>query len=292
MDKMKEYVEEGKKEAKKMITKHVEKDFDEKHTWTIYFLVDIRIIYIISYAYISVVNLISSTANIEATDDKHTPVYFNISSKQMGPVTNISDAVLWNCRTHSASSYYYVFLYWMLIVGLISALSGYLLTKFIALVNIACVSPDRGLTRLWHIAEFQTRLKTNIPDNEEQPIAELQLTTIDKLRKEHWWKYGCRKSVPFFILLLLIAAMVLSYLSYDLHPLACIRGQDDTAIQYFREGQNAGRVEMDLSYELFTFQIIAGIFVAVFAVLILILASCFYCCSYYIVEAMKEYIPN
>ena len=43
------------------------------------FLVDIKVVYIISYAYISIVNLISSTANIEATDDKHADVEFQIN---------------------------------------------------------------------------------------------------------------------------------------------------------------------------------------------------------------------
>ena len=91
LENAKEWVE---KKVKEKIEKYVDKDFDEKHTWTIYFLVDIKVVYIISYAYISIVNLISSTANIEATDDKHTDVEFQITSTQSGFVTNISDAVL------------------------------------------------------------------------------------------------------------------------------------------------------------------------------------------------------
>ena len=287
-------VEEAIKWAKKKIKDHVEKDFDDKHTWTIYFLVDIKIIYIISYAYISIVNLVSSTANIEATDDKNTQVDFRVSSVHMGPVTNISDAVLWNCRADSDSSYYYIFLYWMLIVGLISALSGYVLTKLIALVNTAFVSPDRGLKRLWHIAEFQTRFKLNGTDILEHSIENLQPPSDDTINEfKCFWGNCCRNFVLFFILLpLQVAIMTLSYLSYDLHPLACIRGQDDTSIQYFREGKNMGRVEIDLSHELLRFQLIAGILVIGFVLFILLIASCFYYCSYKIVEKMKERIKN
>ena len=271
--------------TERLIAKYVDKDFNEKHIWTICFLVDIKIVYIISYAYISIVNLISSTANIEATDDKHTEVEFQISSTQKGYVTNISDPVLWNCRPYSASSYYYRFLYWMLLAGLASALGGFVVTKLITLINVGIVSPERGLTRLWHIALFQAR---NNGLNENVMTDKLPIGVFNRVK----WSWGniCKILNLFLILFALVAGMVFSYLSFDLHPLACIRGEHDTSIHYTKEGQKMGIVKINLSDDLLIFQLVAGILVAFFAASILILALCFYYCSYCIIEDMKKEI--
>ena len=278
-----------KNKAEKLIEEYVDKDFDDKHTWTIYFLVDIKIVYIISYVYISIVNLISSTANIEATDDKHTEVEFQISSTQKGHVTNISDPVLWNCRPHSASSYYYRFLYWMLLAGLISALGGFVVTKVITLINTEIVSPERSFTRLWHIALFKTR--NHIKLDENTMTGKLRIDVFNRIK----WSWGniCKILNLFLILFALVAGMVFSYLSFDLHPLACLRGQDDTSIQYtkiIKEGQTMGIVKINLSDDLLRFQLVAGILITFFAASILILALCFYCCSYCILEEMEDEI--
>ena len=285
-------MEPAKKWAEEQIEKYVDKDFDEKHTWTIYFLVDIKVVYIISYAYISIVNLISSTANIEATDDKHTDVEFQITATQRGFVTNISDAVLWNCRPHSASNYYYRFLYWMLFIGLISALSGFFLSKLITLVNIGILSPESSLTRLWHIAVFQShpKNKSQLDDASTKELEKIPVKVFDEV------KHSCaniwRTINSFFILFLLVAGMYLAYFSYDLHPLACIRGQEDTTIQYHKEGTKMGRVELNLSYGLRKLQIAAGITIAILAAVILTLASCFYCSSYCVIQQMKKLIKK
>ena len=94
--------------VKEEIKKNVNKGYDKKHTWTVYFLVDIKVLYIVFYAYISIINLISSTANIEATEDRQSTLQFQITSTNTGDVTEISDAVLWNCRDHSISTHYYI----------------------------------------------------------------------------------------------------------------------------------------------------------------------------------------
>lgn len=281
-----ENVEEAKSWFEKQIKKYVDKDFDEKHTWTIYFLVDIKVVYIISSAYISIVNLISSTANIEATDDKNTNVQFQVTSTDFGFVTNISDAVLWNCRPHSASDYYYKFLYWMLLIGLISALSGFFVSKLIALINIGILSPESGLTRLWHIAVFQSH--PNDASKKELEKIPVEIFNEVKCSCGNFW----RTISPFLILFLLVSGMFIAYLSYDLHPLACIRGQDDTTIQYYKEGTKMGRVEINLSKNLQTYQIAAGITIIILATAILTLALCFYCCSYRVVQHMKKLLKN
>ena len=137
----------------------------EKYSWTIYCLVDLKVVYILTYAYISIVNLISSTANSEATSDTSSMMLFNVtlSPKHMNAeVASISDAILWNCRRESVTNQYYRFLYGMLFTAMGAVLVGFLVTKFISLVIVSCTCKDccswpwvlneYGLTKLWHIA--------------------------------------------------------------------------------------------------------------------------------------------
>ena len=238
----------AKAKANKAIKKYVDKDFDENHTWTIYFLLDVKVVYIISYAYISVINLISSTASIEATDDKHTDVIFRVTSNTTGHITEISDAVLWNCREHSPSSYYYRFLYWMLLVALISALAGFAISKVITLINVGIVSPENALTRLWHIAVFK-HLESNHKGDAQWSMVEssmknLPFSVFDEIK--HGCANCCRAFFAFLVLFMLIVGMALSYLSYDLHPLVCIRGEKDAYIEYHQGKNNTGRVDINL----------------------------------------------
>ena len=84
--------------------------------------------------------------------------------------------------------------------------------------------------------------------------------------------------------------MFIAYLSYDVHPLACIRRQVDTSIQYVGDEENRmGRVEFNLSIYLRNFQIAAGIITIVCAIVLLLpLAWFFYCSSYSIIQKMKK----
>ena len=69
-----------------------------------YSLINIKAVFIISYMYISVVNLISTTANSEATMDEQGVSNFDITKlpqhRQL-TVSHIDDPVLWNCRETS-----------------------------------------------------------------------------------------------------------------------------------------------------------------------------------------------
>ena len=146
---------------------HKGKNISEKYSWTIYFLVDLKIVYILTYAYISIVNLISSTAKGEATSDTESLVLFNVTlfpEHRNVEVASISDAILWNCRNQSVTNHYYKFLYRVLIIIMSAALGGFLVSKLIALFTVsclckecsssccACIFNDYGLTKLWHIA--------------------------------------------------------------------------------------------------------------------------------------------
>ena len=134
-------------------------------SWTIYFLLDLKVVYIITYAYITIINLISSTANNEASSDVDSMMPFNVTP-EIGSVEirSISNAILWNCRRQSVTKHYYRFLYWMLIVALGGALIAYLVTKCIALFSVSCVCKtyrrpwvvsDYGLKKLWQIAVLE-----------------------------------------------------------------------------------------------------------------------------------------
>ena len=90
----------------------------KSHGLAIYFLVDLKVMYIITFGLITIINLISSTANIHAFTDKSSMMLFNVSSKYMNVnVTSINDPIQWNCRQFSEMSDTYKFLYWMVIVN-------------------------------------------------------------------------------------------------------------------------------------------------------------------------------
>ena len=142
------------------------KGFDENNTWTIKFLADIKVVYIITYIYITVVNLISSTARSEVLSDEDCDNLYNVSSGHTNvPVKFINNAVLWSCRDQSFTKYYYKFLYWMLIIALATALAGFAATKLMALFTLCC-SPKHVLTKLWHLAIISELIEKIGRDNE------------------------------------------------------------------------------------------------------------------------------
>ena len=102
-------------------------NFDKnRQSWTIYFLVDLKVVYIMTYTFITIVNLVSSIANSEAFSDRNSMMPLNVSLQYMNVnVTSINDAILWNCRRLSETKDYYKFLYWMLMTAMIVALVGF-----------------------------------------------------------------------------------------------------------------------------------------------------------------------
>ena len=151
----------------KDVRNRCKENFDKRQSWTIYFLVDLRVIYIMTYAFITIVNLISSTANSEAFSDRNSMMLLNVSSQYMNVnVTSINDAILWNCRRLSGTKDYYRVLYWMLLTAMIVALVGFFIIKFVTLITISsnfgcewcsckCSTFKHGLTKLWQIALCQ-----------------------------------------------------------------------------------------------------------------------------------------
>ena len=168
---------------------HKGEHISEKYSWTIYFLVDLKVVYIITYAYITIVNLISSTANSEAISDANGMVLFNVTlSPELRDVEvdSISDAILWNCRRQSVTNYYYRFLYWMLIIAMGAALLGYFVVKLMALITVSCfckncscpcVLNEYGLVKLWQIAVLEQLKESSSQSQQQQQQQEQQPAT-------------------------------------------------------------------------------------------------------------------
>ena len=314
------------------------KNLDERYSWTIYFLVDLKVVYIITYAYITIVNLISSTANSEATSDADKMMLFNVTvspEHRNVEVDSISDAILWNCRRESETNYYYRFLYWMLIIAMSAALFGFLVTKFIALITVSCNCRSFNkceLTKLWHIAileQLRDRTKPNNhqspqPARNENPLGQCEENDHDVLQNpfsqgnNHTQPYHsnslkfdlkeyqplldedvtkgtqggfksscknyCRLALPGILLFLSVTIMGLSYLSYDLHPLACIR-QSEEFIKY---NATSKRVELEFSDALMDFQKAVAIIVFILSCVFLIFTFGFYFLSNCVINDLKE----
>ena len=281
------------------VRKTFEKFFDSKYPWTVYFLVDLRIVYIITFAFITTINLISSAANVHASDDKSRLKVIDVSSKYMDVnVTSINDAILWNCRRLSPTRDYYKALYWMVIIVMIVVMGGYFVIKLINLILInnvfrhKCCSCrgstfKRGLTKLWHIAIHQKLLK-NIADSncDVGKYDELLDKDIpDRAAKElsHKKLYCFRPIIPCILLFVLVMIMCLAYLTFDLHLLACITEPEEELIIY-----KANRVELNFSYSLLIYQKVGAILVCILGILFVVLAGIFFYCTEAIINDLEK----
>ena len=245
--------------------------------WSGYFLVDIRIIFIITYVYISAVEMISATASNEANRDMQTPVHFNVTSRPEHTnvaVNYIDDAVLWNCREHSVTSNYYVTLYWMLLSVFMATLLFYTVSKCFALWSITSLN---SLTDLWRLA-IMKQLKrpmekaTYSSDSAEwlaqcyrDLLKEIPECVYNKVRKLSLVKR--RKSIAYWSLTALVLALAFSILSYDLHPLSCVSGIPEDTINY---DDTTRTVELRLPGSVVTFRRV-GVFIVLFLIIALVL---------------------
>ena len=223
----------------------------EDSPWTIYFLIDLQLVFIFTHMYTSAINLISTTANTEATKDRQSGDLFNVTVLHPSvSVTEIDDAVLWNCREHSVTKGYYKLLYLMSIIALIIGLVTILAVKITTFLKLYCEFDRFTLTKLWHMAviEHLKKAKSAQPSERDasrtaQQIAEqneklhktyikllknnvpeeVQISTLDKTLKTFF---------PCFLTVLMVCIMLFFFLSYDLHPLACLEEPGIDTIGY------------------------------------------------------------
>ena len=317
-------------------------NFDERYSWTIYFLVDLKVVYIVTYAFITIVNLISSTANSEAFSDRNSMMLLNVSSQHMNVnVTSINDAILWNCRRLSETKDYYRVLYWMLLTAVIVALVGFFIIKFVTLITISsgfgcewcsckCSTFKHGLTKLWQIALCKQLI--NPIQGKRNPGEGSQLQSVeanankydvhskqnsiiglgsencdDKTVKAHqcnatcyqkWLdgdipddivkELGCCKGflrtlIPYVLLVLLVTLMCLAYLSFDLHPLACITEEELITYDFKKNA-----VELEVSHQLSDYRTSAGYLFLVLGFVFLALVKTFFYCTTLVVEEIQQ----
>ena len=279
-----------------------EESFNTKYPWTIYFLIDLKVVYIITFGLITIINLISSTANIHASNDKNSVMLFNVSSKYMNVnVTSINDPVLWNCRRFSETSDSYKFLYWMVIIALIVIMSGLFLIKFISLIVVSsgcgfiCCSYmsstfKHGLTKLWYMAIYKELIDLD-PDQITTELSQDDINSYDSMLEKDIpdnivktlsCKNYCRSIISYILLVLSLIIMCTAYSSFDLHPLACIFEPDEELITY----QVNGKVKLKFSASLLIYQKTGAILV--FCLGIVFLRLFFYCTELVVKELQKN----
>jgi len=270
-------------------------DVEKYQKWTGYFLIDIRIIFIITYVYISVVNLISTTANNEVNQDIENLVTLNVTSRpeHTNVVVNyIDDAVLWNCREQSLTSNYYITLYLMLFVVFTGTLTFYFASKIFALWSITSLG---SLTDLWHmglVEHFKKLMEiSSCSSDDAVRLAKCYRDLLSEEIPKDIYKevktlptVKARKLIPYWSLAMLVSAMIGAALSYDLHPLSCIYGVTEDYINYDNMTQT---VELRFPASAITYQRLGVFITSLLFIVIILLALGFYQLTREIVKKME-----
>lgn len=117
-------------------------------------LVDVRLLFIIMSVYITICTEITSAANNEAAADANGNGTFDLTSRPEHndlPISDVSNAVLWNCREKSITRTYYTVLYGALSAAFALILSVFILTRLSILWgNMRPGSHDLNKA-MWHI---------------------------------------------------------------------------------------------------------------------------------------------
>lgn len=261
-----------------------------------YCLLNVKAFFIISYMYISVVNLISSTAISEATLDEQGDNSFDITSlphHNQRNVSSIDDPVLWNCRETSLTKNYYKVLYSMLLI--VSVLAT-LIFFGVKTLNFCGGTP---LKRLWEVAVAQNLKETlhkvkrrNQEDAKKIIICYQDLFNKDlpDIKKNITCSYvHLRTFAPILSTIYLIVGWWLLLLSYDLHPVSCLSGPNEDTIHYIEKG---GAVEIKYSPHWLGFQIAAVVIGAILLIAVVLNSVFFYAINGLIIGEMKQFIDK
>ena len=171
----------------------------------------------------------------------------------------------------------------MLLITLTLSLGGFFVTKIAMLCYVWY--DGHGLKRMWSIAKLKTKGREEEEEEEEEKIP-------DEVLKDFKYSYQncCRMIIPFVVSFLVIAGIILSFLSYDLHLLLCIEGISESAILYYSEENKTGRVDFDLPNDVLNFQLAAAIVVVCIISEIILLAWAFNYVTKRIIKKMIKYI--
>ena len=253
--------------------------------WTIYFLIDLRVVFIILYVYVTAVNLISTTATAEAMSDSECSNIFNITTRPEHTNVNVSsidDAILWNCRKLSVTRAYYKGIYILLLVAFFLTLAIFFIVK----LSIICGAK--------HDSEYLKRIAVLQYLEEEANKQEKKLTNED-IQKflsasiDLKCYLCCSRASLFFSIVILVIGMGLSLLFYDLHVLSCVFKPSDDFIAYNRTKQ---AVELRYSDNLSKSQKAAG--GILFGLFLIFLMNCFifYHSTTTAIQHLKKHIKN
>ena len=278
-------------------------DVDKYQKWTGYLLIDIKIVFIFTYVYITVVNLIATTANNEASQDVENHVQFNLTARPEHSdvfVNSIDDSILWSCRKHSLTSDYYVTLYCMLLFVFTVTLVFYAVTKFFALWSISSYD---SLSDLWHMgvmkhltkqmerprATYSSYCATRLAKCYRALLSKQIPENIHEELKNRSAKVKIRNSLPCLSLVMLILVLVCGALSYDLHPLSCINGIPEESINYDNATQT---VELKFPDGVIIYQRV-GVFVTfILLIALMIIGLLFYWVTSKIVDEMEKKVED
>jgi len=151
------------------------------------------------------------------------------------------------------------------------------------------------LTKLWHIAVHEQLINPISSSREEHDkISKDDLDSYQQLIDNsipheiieilcNWknlicWINNIRSLLPYILLSLLITIMCMSYLSYDLHPLACIIATGEL-ITYEKN-----RVDLEFSDTLLTFQKVNVLLVFTLGIIFLVCVYLFFHFTQLVVE--------
>ena len=253
---------------------------DKASKWTIYFLVDLRVVFIITYVYISVVNLISTTANVQATTHAESTATFNVTShpEHMNvSVSFIDDALLWNCRKHSETKVYYEGLYWMLVAAFIITLLSLAIAKCV--IIFGATHENCYLRRIAIIQCLQEKSCNS------QSFKKQCKQFLNECPDEYWSNTLCRKISLILSVSIITTSMILGGLFYDLHLLSCILEPSEDFIEYNTTTQT---VELRFSDNLSQSQTAVGAISFVLGIAFLVNCFLFYFCTFWVVNGWKQ----
>jgi len=258
---------------------------DKASKWTIYFLVDLKVVFIITYVYISVINLISTTANVQATTHAESTATFNVTSdpKHMNvSVSFIDDALLWNCRKQSETKVYYEGLYWILVASFIITILSLAIAKCV--VIFGATHEDCYLRRIAIIQCLQEK-STKSGWCNSQSFKEKCKLFLDEFPDKYRSNMLCRKISLILSIAIITTSMILGGLFYDLHLLSCILEPSEEFIEYNATTQT---VELRYSDNLSRSQTAVGAISSLLGIAFLLNCFLFYFCTFKIVNDWKQ----
>lgn len=268
--------------------------FKEMSRLSDFCLIDIRILFIVVSVYSSVANIIATTANNEATNDSESDRPFNITSRpehRNVVIRSVSNAVLWNCRDFSVTNYYYQALYGMLIGAFFAIVLVFLAARLTVMCGWRYRLSQNLHNVLWQMVIVQ-RLKEIVSEyGPEDDYTEQKAESYQDQWNEHKkvsipWTI---KSIPYFEAVFMVIAMPFIMTSYDLSPLACFTGPDESTITF---NNATGRVTLEFKPELITYQQVAIILSFTLTIPIISFAIVLYCNYRSVVKRMTAEVDN